>query len=374
MLALVLSLIWRQVPSVSELARLAARQRLLWTPPLSVSQQALSLRLRCLPPSLVERVVHATLPRLQERAAARTRPLPPVIRRARRHFVRVWIVDATKLEALAKKVGALRGEGGFPKGGTLLSVLDLASKLPVHLAWDASPVCNERHLLERVKAALRPRTLLLLDRGFYGFPLFDWLCDRAVAFVTRTRSDACYQVAQVLQETEAIRDRIVQFGQFRSNPCRHPLRLIEVRVGGQWYEYLTNVLDPQVLTPWDVAELYACRWRIEDAFSLVKRLLGLSYLWSGAANAIQLQVWCTFLLYGVLIDLCDQIAEVRHLPLERISVEMVYRGLYHFAHAYERGEATDPVAYLAAQTDLGIVKRLRPPRTPFDKQRQILNL
>ena len=374
MLALVLSLIWRQVPSVSELVRLAARQRLLWTPPLQVSQQALSQRLRCLPASLVRETVHAVLPQLQERSAARRRPLSPVIRRARQHFGRVWIIDATKLEALAKKVGALRDQTGFPKGGTLLSILDLASKLPVHLAWDANPVLNERHLLERVKTVLPPQTLLLLDRGFYGFPLFDWLCDQTIAFITRTRSDACYQVLQVLQETATVRDQIIQFGQFRSNPCRHPLRLIEVQVGTQWYQYLTNVLDPQVLAPWDVADLYALRWRIEEAFSLVKRLLGLSYLWTGAANGIQLQVWCTFLLYAVLIDLCDAIAEVRHLPLDRISVEMVYRGLYHFTHAFQQGEATDPVAYLAAQDDLGIVKRLRSPRTQFDNQRQILNL
>jgi len=113
---------------------------------------------------------------------------------------------------------------------------------------------------------------------------------------------------------------------------------------------------------------------IEDAFSLVMRLLGLSYLWTGAANGIQLQIWATWLLYAVLIDLCDQIAEVKGLPLDRISLEMVYRGLYHFAGAVQRGEATDPVTYLASQTDLGIVKRLRNRPSRLDKCHQILNL
>jgi hypothetical protein len=41
---------------------------------------------------------------------------------------------------------------------------------------------------------------------------------------------------------------------------------------------------------------------------------------------------------------------------------MVYRGLYHFATAVHRGRATDPVAYLASQPTLGIVKRTRPKR------------
>ena len=54
MVALVVALIWRQVPSVSTLAQLFARERLLWEPPRRVSQQAqaLSERLRTLPAEL----------------------------------------------------------------------------------------------------------------------------------------------------------------------------------------------------------------------------------------------------------------------------------------------------------------------------------
>ncbi len=59
------------------------------------------------------------------------------------------------------------------------------------------------------------------------------------------------------------------------------------------------------------------------------------------------------------------------LPFDRISLEMIFRGLYHFTQAYKRGEATDPVKYLAApeNRDLGVVKRLRkkkPPPTTVD--------
>jgi DDE family transposase len=374
MVALVLTMIWQQVPSVSELVRMLARSELLWSPPRQVSQQALSLRLRSLPASLFAQVVHTILPQLQERSAARSRPFPPVIARAQQHFAHLWIADATKLEALFKKVGALRGAEEHPHGGTLLGLLDLPSKLPVQVVWDAKTTTGERGLFDQLKDAVPPRTLLLMDRGFYGFPLFDWCTEHQVSFITRTRSDASYTVTQVLQETESVRDTLIQFGQFRSNPCRHPLRLVEIHTTQGWHQYLTNVLTPEVLTAQDVAALYEHRWRIEEAFALVKRLLGLSYLWTGAANGIELQVWATWLLYAVLLDLCDQIAEVKGLPLHRISVEMVYRGLYHFAGAVARGEATDPVAYLASQTDLGIVKRLRNRPSPVDKHPPILNL
>ncbi|MCA1598696.1 MAG: IS4 family transposase, partial [Chloroflexi bacterium] len=52
---------------------------------------------------------------------------------------------------------------------------------------------------------------------------------------------------------------------------------------------------------------------------------------------------------------------------------MVYRSLYFFTGAYQRGEATDVVAYLAVQAvDLGIVKRKRqrdPTPSHFDQLR-----
>jgi hypothetical protein len=103
---------------------------------------------------------------------------------------------------------------------------------------------------------------------------------------------------------------------------------MEVWIGGTWHGYLTNELDPTRLPTTAVLALYAHRWRIEEAFLIVKRLLGLAYVWTGAANGIALQVWATWLLYAVLIDLSDAVAEELNLPLDRISVEMVFRGLY----------------------------------------------
>jgi len=67
------------------------------------------------------------------------------------------------------------------------------------------------------------------------------------------------------------------------------LRLVEVRQGKTMYGYITSVLDPQVLPPYAVADLYGRRWRIEEAFNTAKRLLGLSYLWTGSINGVKLK-------------------------------------------------------------------------------------
>jgi hypothetical protein len=127
-----------------------------------------------------------------------------------------------------------------------------------------------------------------------------------------------------------------------------------------------------------VVDLYEKRWRIEDAFNTVKRLLGLSYLWTGSLNGIKLQIWATWLFYAVLVDLGDAIADELSRPFDRISLEMVYRGLYYFHGASVRGEAHDLVQYFTHpdhQRCLGIVKRQRKPNkklivAPFPEQQR----
>ncbi len=68
----------------------------------------------------------------------------------------------------------------------------------------------------------------------------------------------------------------------------------------------------------------------------------------------------TWLLYAALVDLTAAVAEQLQQPYHALSMEMVYRGLYHYTQAYHRGDASDPVAYLAAHAEqLGILKRPR---------------
>jgi hypothetical protein len=282
--------------------------------------------------------------------------------RAQRHFAHLWAVDGTTLEAVFNKVGLRRLDPHPQPGGVVEALVDVVTKLPVALWCEANPAAHDLRFRERIQAALPPRTLLVMDRGFYAFPFFDWLTAHNHGFIIQARTLTAFEVRTTLFATPRLRDAVIDLGRYRSNPCTHPVRLIEVHIGSTWRRYLTNVLDPTVLTPADVVDLYGRRWRIEEAFGIVKRLLGLSYLWSGAVNAIELQVWATWILYSVLIDLTDAVAEALDQPLDALSREMTYRGLYHFATAFARGEASDPVVYLAAQPDLAIVKRTRPKR------------
>jgi len=243
------------------------------------------------------------------------------------------------------------------------TVIDLMTRLPVEIWFEENPKASDTKLEENILNLVTARTLLLLDRGFYHFNFWYQLIEKKVDFITRIKKGAAIKVEQVFTDSYGLRDRKIRLGSGTKKTPFITLRLIEVRSGKTWHSYLTSVLDPHVLPPYVVADLYRRRWRIEDAFNTVKRLLDLSYLWTGSINGIKLQIWATWLFYAVLVDLGDAVAEELSLPFDDISLEMIYRGLYHFTMAHQKGKATDPIKYFAdpQNRDLGIIKQKRKP-------------
>jgi hypothetical protein len=357
MVALVLVMLWRQVGSVCELARLLRSEGFLWCSPVPVSQQALSERLRTFPAALFQHVLVELLPSMQARSEARQRPLPPALSWARPRYAQILAVDGSTLDALLRKVGLLRQAPAHPLAGRMTALLDLCSRVPRHIWYEEDPRANDQRFWPRIQAALSAGTLLLLDLGYTNFGVFAQLSAAQVTWLTRAKSNLAYTPERFLVRTEAVRDALVWIG---SGQERQQVRLVQVLVGRTWYRYLTNELDPARLPAPYVAALYAQRWRIEDAYALVKRLLGLAYFWVGSQNGVQLQLWATWLLYAVLVDLTDAVAEALDQPLASLSLEMVYRSVYYFSQAFHRGEADDLVAYLAANAKwLGLIKRKR---------------
>ncbi len=360
MMAFVLSLIWRQVGTVQETVRLLQREGLLWTAPLLVSQQAISQRLQSLPAELFAAVYHAIVPPILARWQARTRPLAPALAWAQARFAGVWALDGSTLDGLLRHAGLLRDSAATPLAGRMMGLLDVAARVPRQLWYDPDSTAHDQSFWERVLPALPAGILLLIDLGWVNYGHYDQLTERGVWLLTRAKTNAATHVRRVLTRTASVRDEIVTLGS-GATACVHPMRLIQVCYQGHWYRYVTNVLDPAVLPAEYVVALYGHRWRVEEAFAVVKRLLGLAYFWTGGQNGITVQVWATWILYVVLVDLRDAVAEELGQPADALSLEMVYRALYHFTQAYHRGETTDPIAYLAAEAKgLGLLKQKRP--------------
>jgi hypothetical protein len=223
----------------------------------------------------------------------------------------------------------------------MIKIQSQADKLPIPIGWES--------VYQNFSA------LWIADGS-----TLDAFTDTNKFFITRMRKKTGQTVTATLSSGTFYKDEIIKMGKYRSNPCHHEVRLVSVLWGKTWYYYLTNVKDPQKLSAEQVCELYRRRWKVEEAFLLTKRLLGLSYLWVGGSNGVEIQIYATWIFYACLNDLCSSVAVELGQPKERISVEMVFRGLYHFSRSVLRGESIDVVTYLVNNHKmLGLIKQER---------------
>ena len=360
MVAFMVSLIWRQLGAVREAVRVLREQGMLWVAPLEeISAQAVLERMNTLPADLFYRMMTEILPQMQEKAQIRTRPLPPAVAYAQQHFAHIWSVDGSALDNLLKKTGLLQEKSGAVLAGKMTTIVDIITQVPAHIWYKENAQAHDQSFWEEIMAVLTAGTLLLFDKGLIDYGIFDRLCQMEVGFITRLKSNAAYRVVKILSKTATLEDLIIQLGS-RQTHCVYEMRLVKVFFQGKWYTYLTNVTDTDKLPAECVVALYDQRWRVEDAFNLVKRLLGLAYFYCGSINAVQIQLWMTWLLYALLVDLTDQVADALNKPFKAISMEMVFRGLSHFAHVHHRGAADDPIEYFVRRAkSLSLVKQKR---------------
>ena len=372
-MAIVVSLVWRQIPSLAEALRVLAREGLLWQPPLPASRQALSKRLARLPVALFASLLDQVVAAIQNSQRDQSPPPAPspALASIRERFSAVWIADGSTLEALKKKLDELKDKS-LRLGGKIMMVVDAWTRQPIKTFYTADAQANDKTFGDSLIQWLPVEGLLIFDLGFFSFPFFDAF-QPGKYFLTRLREKTAFRVVSQLSQGPRYRDEIIGLGLHWGYPCTHPLRLVSILWNQSWYQYLTNVLDPQKLSARQVGELYRRRWRIEEAFLLTKRLLGLAYLWVGGRNGVQIQIYATWIFYAVLVDVCHQVAVALAQPLDRISVEMVYRSFYHFSRAGDKDPSTHLIPFLTTHAKLfGLVKAVTQRQRMIQQQLEVI--
>jgi hypothetical protein len=349
--ALVGSLVWRRLGSIAEVHRVLAPDGLLWVSPFQVSEQAIAKRLDTLPARALAEVFTEVSARWQ------TQPPPPLPHleswtEVRARFARMARVDGSTLAAIRKKTQTLQAQPGLVLAGRMRVMVEVLTHRPLWQLYTEDAAAHDKRFAPEILAAVPEGGLLIFDLGFFSFLWFDDFTDQHKYCVTRLRQNTAYRTTHVLSHSPYYRDELMEVGLYRSNPWRQPLRLVSVLWRGQWYRYLTNVLDPTQLSARQVCELYRHRWRLEDAFLVTKRGLDLAYLWKASPKGIQLQLYATLLFYLVLLNVCQQVAQSLNEPLAQISVEMVFRAFYHYSCARTRGETLELVPYLVHHAKL----------------------
>jgi hypothetical protein len=139
-----------------------------------------------------------------------------------------------------------------------------------------------------------PKTIVVMDRAYTDYSLYEDWTQNDVFFVTRLKDNAAYRTVEkftVIPKSGIKRDgRIVFTGQLSKTKCPSPMRRIEYWDAEQkrTLVFLTNIFHLSATT---IALLYKERWQIEVFFRALKQLLPIRSFLGTSENAVQTQIW-----------------------------------------------------------------------------------
>lgn len=187
------------------------------------------------------------------------------------------VTDTSENDKAFGRPGTGRGEGkgAFPQ----LRVVGLA-ECGTHAVFGlAMGPCSrgETTLARGLLGRLGPGMLVLADRGFYGFGLWNEMSGTGADLLWRTKSNHVLPVAERLADGSYLSSlhEIVNYKRRRQGI---PVRVVEYRIDdpGQsqveetTYRLITTILDPDAAPAGELAGLYSERWEFETALDELK--------------------------------------------------------------------------------------------------------
>lgn len=163
------------------------------------------------------------------------------------------------------------------------------------------------HDVERGRTLSLPRgSIVVFDKGYLDYGWWKSLGEKGVFFVTRLRTNACYEVLErrrVRRGTGVRTDHVVRLtGMSALKVGIQELRCVVYRdpKTGKTYRFVTNCFH---LCAETIAAIYKERWQIELFFKWLKQNLKIRSFVGTSKNAILTQIWvalCLYLLIAML--------------------------------------------------------------------------
>jgi hypothetical protein len=217
--------------------------------------------------------------------------------------------------------GSSRGQGGgaFPQ----VRVAGLA-ECGTHAIFAAAtgPLAeHETTLARRLLPSLTKGMLLVADRGFAGFELWNQAVATGADLLWRTKTNAVLPVVAMLADGSYLSYIVAAADRKRANPAT--VRVIEYTLAGSEtvYRLITTILDPQQAPAGELAALYAQRWEFETTLDEIKthqRGPGL-VLRSRHPHGVEQEVYGFLLVHYAIRELMWQAALQADEDPDRIS-------------------------------------------------------
>lgn len=244
-----------------------------------------------------------------------------------RRFGRVFVLDGSTLDQVARRLKILWKDRRVPLPGSIVALYDLARGFPTRLDFDRVPTGKEPLGARRVLADVPMGSLTVAD-ALYGLPHFFQTLSKHKAFglARRNRRAGMLKVRRLSSRSTAggrLEDWLIDLGtSWRTETQR--LRCIRWTKGGKSLELLTNVLDPERLSPQEALDLYRARWSIERMFYDLKEVLNLHRFYAANVNAVAMQVYAAATVYTALRAAQGRIARDHDLAPERLSTQKLF--------------------------------------------------
>lgn len=240
----------------------------------------------------------------------------------------VLALDQSTLDAVRRCCEDVRHEAkDSPRllVGKLAGFFDVRRQQWVRVLFREDVFANEKSFVEELLSGIQAGTLILADLGYFSFAWFDLLSDLGCWWLSRLREKTSYTIEHVFLQQGSTLDALIWLGAYRADRSKHLVRLIQFEHHGICYRYLTNVLDPDLLSMSEAARLYARRWDSELAFKALKGELGIHLWWSSHPILVLQQLCAALILAQVLHALHLRVAAEAGVDLFEVSLPVLVK-------------------------------------------------
>jgi len=316
-------------------ALLEARAGSALFPPVDASPEAFFQKVQNVRPVFFRNVFRAFTTALKAEAPStfeRELPVDPGV------FPEVYAVDGSRLEKVARMLKVARKTTKAIIPGSMEAVYDLRRGLLHELHFDSDGCVGEITMFEQVLPSI-PRGALILNDRYYAKPkIWQQVAEQGVWMISRhnrtVKKRRLAVNAQLRSSELSYDDWLVEMG--GSQAGTSPVQLRWVRIWGPGFDrtLITNVLEPQRLTPEQLMAAYRRRWSVERMYLAMKEVLELNHLYNCSPAAVGQQVYATAILYNTLRTSQAQIAATAGIAPEILSVDKLFPTLIdHYIQA-----------------------------------------
>lgn len=245
---------------------------------------------------------------------------------------RVMALDGSCMEVADESANAeyfgypisSRGQSALPQA-RLLGLVECGTH--VVTAAEIAPYNHSEQVMaaQMLPAKLKPDMLVLADRGFYSFKLWQIACASGAKLAWRVKSDLKLEAQHKLPDGSYL-STVFDSADWRRSVGQvvrvidYTLRESATPVQGS-YRLVTNILDPADGPALELAALYHERWEIEGVFDEFKTHLraNSTVLRSKTPDLVLQELWGLLLAHFAIRQLMAQAAWPRGLDPDRLS-------------------------------------------------------